>query len=158
MVAAWAVGKFFGIPSPHIKSAFEAYSPSNHRSQFIRTPHNEIIMDAYNANPSSMKAAIENFIAMKHPSGLIILGDMLELGESSASEHQSVIELLREKGMKQVTCIGSNFEISSKSAGYAWYPDVSALQNALTASPVRGNLILIKGSRGNRLEKIMDLL
>jgi UDP-N-acetylmuramoyl-tripeptide--D-alanyl-D-alanine ligase len=158
IVAAWAVGKYFGIPSPLIKSAIEAYSPSNSRSQFIRTPHNEIIMDAYNANPSSMKAAIGNFIAMKHASGLIILGDMLELGESSASEHRSVIDMLRKKGMQQVICIGPNFEIPSKSAGYTWYPDVSALQKALTALPVRGYLILIKGSRGNRLEKIVDLL
>lgn len=158
IVAAYAVGKYFGIPSSLITESIEAYSPSNNRSQFIRTRHNEIIMDAYNANPSSMKAAIENFIAMKPPSGLIILGDMLELGKSSASEHQSVVDMLRGKDIQQVICIGSNFEMPAKSAGYSWYPDVSDLQKTLAASPIRGSFILIKGSRGNRLEKIVDLL
>jgi UDP-N-acetylmuramoyl-tripeptide--D-alanyl-D-alanine ligase len=158
IVAAYAVGKHFGIPSPRITESIEAYSPSNNRSQFIRTLHNEIIMDAYNANPSSMKAAIENFIAMKHASGLLILGDMLELGESSVSEHQAVIDLLRKQGVRPVICIGTHFEIPAKSAGYTWHPDVSALQKALTDSPIRESFILIKGSRGNRLEKIVDLL
>jgi UDP-N-acetylmuramoyl-tripeptide--D-alanyl-D-alanine ligase len=158
IVAAWAIGKHYGIPSRQITESIGEYSPSNNRSQYIRTRYNEIIMDAYNANPSSMKAAIENFIAMKHPSGLIILGNMLELGESSSVEHQSVIDMLSEKDIRQVICIGANFEIPAKSAGYSWYPDVSALQHALTASPVRESFILIKGSRGNRLEKIADLL
>jgi UDP-N-acetylmuramoyl-tripeptide--D-alanyl-D-alanine ligase len=158
MVAAWAVGKHFGIPSSLITSAIETYIPSNNRSQFMRTRYNEIIMDAYNANPSSMRAAIENFIALKHPAGLIILGDMLELGESSASEHQSVIDLLRNQGLKAVICVGAHFEIPAKSAGYTWYLNVSDVQKALADSPIHGSFILIKGSRGNRLEKIADLL
>jgi len=158
IVAAFAVGKHFGIPSIMTKESIEAYLPSNNRSQFIRTRHNEIIMDAYNANPSSMKAAIENFIAMDHHSGLIILGDMLELGESLVSEHQSVIDLLRKQVHHPVICIGSNFEIPAKAAGYAWYPDVSSLQAAFAANPVRKSFILIKGSRGNQLERIVDLL
>jgi UDP-N-acetylmuramoyl-tripeptide--D-alanyl-D-alanine ligase len=158
IVAAYAVGKHFGIPSPLITESIGAYSPSNNRSQYIRTKHNEIIMDAYNANPSSMKAAIENFIAMKHPSSLIILGNMLELGESSTREHQSVIDLLREHAIRSVICIGANFEIPAKSADYSWYPDVASLQKALKDSPIRGSFVLIKGSRGNRLEKIVDLL
>ena len=158
IVAAYAVGKHFGIPSSLITESIGAYSPSNSRSQFIRTQTNEIIMDAYNANPSSMKAAIENFIAMKHPSSLIILGNMLELGESSASEHQLVIDILMEQNIQRVICVGDNFKIPAKSAGYAWHPDVSALQKALTASPVRESYILIKGSRGNQLERIIDLL
>jgi UDP-N-acetylmuramoyl-tripeptide--D-alanyl-D-alanine ligase len=158
IVAACAVGKHFGIPVPLIAESVEAYSPSNNRSQFVRTRYNEIIMDAYNANPSSMKAAIENFMDMNRPSSLIILGDMLELGESSVSEHQSIIDLLMKQGIQPVICIGPNFEIPAKSAGYTWHPDVSALQKALTVSPIRESFILIKGSRGNRLEKIVDLL
>jgi UDP-N-acetylmuramoyl-tripeptide--D-alanyl-D-alanine ligase len=158
MVAAWTVGKYFGISPSRITKSIETYIPSNNRSQLIRTRYNEIIMDAYNANPTSMKAAIENFIAMKHCSPLIILGDMLELGESSAGEHQAVVDILKKQGMPAVICIGSHFETPAKSAGITWYPDVASLREALEASPVRDSLILIKGSRGNRLEKIADLL
>jgi UDP-N-acetylmuramoyl-tripeptide--D-alanyl-D-alanine ligase len=158
IVAAFAAGKYFGIPSTLIAEAIESYLPSNNRSQYIRTRNNEIIMDAYNANPSSMKAAIENFMAKDIHSGLIILGDMLELGESSVSEHQAVIDMLRKQVHHPVICIGSNFENPAKAAGYTWYPDVSSLQAVLAANPVSKSLILIKGSRGNRLEKIVNLL
>jgi UDP-N-acetylmuramoyl-tripeptide--D-alanyl-D-alanine ligase len=158
ILAAWAVGKYFGIPPNLITESIETYTPSNNRSQFIRTRHNEIIMDAYNANPSSMKAAIENFLAIKHPASLIILGDMLELGESSVREHQSIIDMLMEQGIRPVICLGPNFKVPAKSAGYTWYPDVSAFQKALMNSPIRESFILIKGSRGNRMEKIVDLL
>ena len=158
VLAACCVGMKFGVPVQEIEEAIQNYKPGNNRSQFIETGKNRLFMDAYNANPSSMKAAIENFIAMKPSSGLIILGDMLELGKSSASEHQSVIDMLREQGIQQVICIGSNFEIPAKYAGYSWHRDVSDLQKALVTSPIRESFILIKGSRGNRLEKIVDLL
>jgi UDP-N-acetylmuramoyl-tripeptide--D-alanyl-D-alanine ligase len=158
ILAAYAVGKYFGIPSPAISGAIEAYVPDNNRSQFITTIHNEIIMDAYNANPSSMKAAIENFMAMKRPGSLIILGEMLELGDSSAREHQAIIATLNKYPGQKVICIGHGFESPAKSAGYPWYPDVSLLQSALVHSPIKSSFILIKGSRGNKMEKLAEVL
>lgn len=158
VLAAYTLGKYFNILSHKIIDAIENYIPVNNRSQYIKTEHNEIIMDAYNANPSSMAAAIENFMQIEHPSKLIILGEMLELGDSSASEHQKMIDYLHSNKFNKVICVGSNFRFCSESAGYSWYPDVTALIAALREKPVKNHLILIKGSRGNQLEKAFDLL
>lgn len=158
ILAAWAVGKHFGIPAQAIANAIAAYIPDNNRSQYIKTDGNEVIMDAYNANPSSMKAAIENFVAMKRPGSLVILGEMLELGDSSEREHQAVIDGLKKYPDQKVICIGHGFEYPAKSAGYPWYPDISSLQSALKDSPVKASIILVKGSRGNKLEKLAEVL
>ncbi|MBN1415915.1 MAG: UDP-N-acetylmuramoyl-tripeptide--D-alanyl-D-alanine ligase [Bacteroidales bacterium] len=158
IIAAYVIGKYFGIPPPGIAEKIALYSPSNNRSQFIKTTHNEIIMDAYNANPTSMKAAIENFIAVKPSGGRIILGEMLELGESSTYEHQAITDWLKKQSFQQVIFVGNGFKLPALSAGYTWYPDVESLKAALLASPIYGSFILVKGSRGNQLEKIMDLL
>jgi UDP-N-acetylmuramoyl-tripeptide--D-alanyl-D-alanine ligase len=158
ILAAYAVGRFFQLPPATIANAIASYAPSNSRSQYIKTLHNEVIMDAYNANPSSMKASIENFLALHRQSAHIILGEMLELGASSETEHQTLIGILKESDVKKVTCVGKNFEKPAMEAGYDWFPDVTSLHTALLSSPIRSSFILIKGSRGNQLEKIMELL
>ncbi len=158
VLAAYTIGKYFNILSGDIVDAIESYKPSNNRSQYIKTANNEIIMDAYNANPSSMKAAIENFIQTGHRSRFIILGEMLELGASTADEHKKIIDILVSGHEKNVICVGSNFRLYSESAGYQWFPDVSSLIESLNKCPVKNHLILIKGSRGNRLEKILEYL
>ncbi len=158
MLAAYAVGKHFGIPPSLISAAVEQYIPDNNRSQFIKTASNEIIMDAYNANPSSMKAAIENFMIRQRDNSLIILGEMLELGKSSLREHKAIIGNLKKYTGQKVICLGRGFESPAKSAGYPWYPDVSSLISVLTHSPIKDSFILIKGSRGNKLEKLVGVL
>ena len=158
MLAAFVVGKHFGIPSTVISEAISDYMPDNNRSQFIRTAHHEVIMDAYNANPTSIKAAIENFMSLEHAESIIILGEMLELGDSSAIEHQAVIDSLKKHPGQKVICIGPGFESSARSAGYPWYPDVNALQTAWMNEPVKASRILIKGSRGNKLERLLEVL
>ncbi|MBN2276033.1 MAG: UDP-N-acetylmuramoyl-tripeptide--D-alanyl-D-alanine ligase [Bacteroidales bacterium] len=158
ILAAYVVGKYFGITAQKIGKAIEAYTPANNRSQYIRTARHEIILDAYNANPTSMIQALENFFAIKRTDSLIILGEMLELGESSSREHQAVIERLKKEPVKHVICVGQNFKTPAKSAGYNWYPDVGSLQSDLERSPLKASFILIKGSRGNKLEKLMEVL
>jgi UDP-N-acetylmuramoyl-tripeptide--D-alanyl-D-alanine ligase len=158
LLAAYTVGKFFGIPIPELSDAVASCFPSYNRSQYLKTSGNEVILDAYNANPSSMKAAIENFMTIQHPEKLLILGEMLEIGESSAQEHEDVINMLLKNSLQQVICIGGNFELPAKSAGFIWYANVTLLMEALSHSPVRGKFILIKGSRGNQLEKILGHL
>lgn len=158
LLAAYAVGKHFGVLPAAISGAISDYTPDNNRSQLIRTASHEVIMDAYNANPSSMKAAVENFMALKCPDGLIVLGEMLELGESAAAEHQSIVDYLKQYQGPRVICIGSAFESPARSASYPWYPDVSSLQAAWRNEPVKASLLLIKGSRGNKLERLMEVL
>lgn len=158
VLAAFTIGKYYNIESNRIRDAIAGYIPSNNRSQYIKTTHNEIIMDAYNANPSSMKAAIDNFLQISRQPKLIVLGEMLELGNSSTEEHRKIIDLLVSGNEKNVICVGRNFQFCSESAGYRWFSDVSSLIVSLIDNPVKNHLILIKGSRGNRLEKVLEYL
>jgi UDP-N-acetylmuramoyl-tripeptide--D-alanyl-D-alanine ligase len=158
VLAAYAVGKYFEISPKEIIHAIENFLPSNSRSQFIKTGRNEIIMDAYNANPSSMRAAIENFLQINRQPKFVILGEMLELGDSSTDEHRKIIDMLAAGKAQNVICIGSNFHFCSESAGYRWFPDVTSLNMSLQGNPIKNHLILIKGSRGNQLEKALEFL
>jgi UDP-N-acetylmuramoyl-tripeptide--D-alanyl-D-alanine ligase len=158
IVAAWMVGKHFGVPAEKMVPAISAYVPSNNRSQFIITRFNEIILDAYNANPSSMQVAIENLAVHNHQAKLAILGEMLELGAASAREHKNILDLLNKDSVHEVICIGANFKNAAREKEFEWFPDVASLNEYLLKNPVKGKLILVKGSRGNQLEKILEVL
>ena len=172
MLAAMAVGRFFGISRSEAAAAISAYIPSNNRSQMSRTERNVLIEDAYNANPSSMAAALDNFSNMEDPRKVALLGDMRELGADSLKEHVAVLEKLRTLGLWKVCLVGEEFRKALASAADAaadaagatadaalsWYPDSDALAAALRAHPLSGCIILVKGSRGIRMEKVLPAL
>jgi len=151
---AVAIGQHFNVPDQRIADSLMAYVPSNNRSQFTDTGKNELILDAYNANPTSMKAALENFAAIRtdRPK-LMILGDMRELGAESAQEHSAIVDLAERLSLETVF-IGTEFEKVRKSG----YVNVQDLLIALKDQPVTGKLILVKGSRGIKLETVVGVL
>ncbi len=158
LAAAIAVGTYFDIPEPEIVAAIESYQPENNRSQRQVTQHNTLILDAYNANPSSMEAALRHFIS--EPSmqpKAVILGDMLELGSYSAQEHRKIVELLQEARIEEVFLVGRHFTEAGADC-YLTFPDTDALRTYLTEHPIANRLILIKGSRGIHLERLTELL
>jgi len=156
VLAAVTIGQFFGLTNDEIRRGLEAYSPSNNRSQLTITAHNRLVVDAYNANPSSMQAAIQNFSLFDENARVLILGDMLELGNDSPTEHQAILQLLENKGFTQVYLVGNEFK--SCKTDFPRFANVTELQEHLTAHPLRNCLILIKGSRGIQLEKIIPFV
>ncbi len=158
IVAASCIGLHFDVPYSEIKNALENYIPSNSRSELIRTNHNTIIMDAYNANPTSMKAAIENFSELRAGKKLLILGEMLELGKSSDLEHKNIIDLVTNKNLNSIILVGSAFNISNYHDGMISFGNVRELIDWLKSEKLEGYNILIKGSRGNKLEEIIPYL
>ena len=154
--AAIAVGLHFGVKPELIKNAIEEYNPSNSRSQLIQTKRNTVIMDAYNANPTSMEAAVRNFTSLESPNKIIILGEMLELGSYAESEHKKVVKLLESLGATQVFLIGQNF--SGINSSYGWFADAKACAEYFLSHEVANATILLKGSRGVGLEHVLDVL
>jgi len=159
-ISAVAVSKFFGINSERISAALEDYEPVNHRSQFKRTEKNDLIIDAYNANPTSMKASLEFFSSV--PTSLpkmVILGEMKELGASAGEEHQRMINFLKAHPFDRVVLVGEIFkELSLADAGYPVYDGVEQLVESLVKTPVKKHYILLKGSHSVRLDKAIDYL
>ncbi|MFO7659097.1 MAG: UDP-N-acetylmuramoyl-tripeptide--D-alanyl-D-alanine ligase [Bacteroidales bacterium] len=158
VVAAAVVGHFFNIPVNAIKEAIESYIPENFRSQFIDTGRNKVIMDAYNANPSSMKTAVENFFELKADNKMLILGEMLELGSSSEDEHKKIVTLLRGEKTGEVILVGDGFSQLITDKRFRFYSSADELLKNINLSEIHAKYILIKGSRGNRLEKLLPLL
>lgn len=159
VMAAIAVGAQFGVSLEDAVRAIEAYVPSNNRSQMTRTEHNTLIVDAYNANPTSMAAALENFSNVSADCRIAMLGDMLELGEDSAAEHKAVIESALSRGFCKVFFVGKEFaSVSVASDNAMFFQTSDELADYLKANPVYGATILIKGSRGTRMEKVIPLL
>lgn len=156
ILAAIAIGSFFGVTNEQIKHGIENYQPQNNRSQFSVTQHNKLIIDAYNANPTSMQAAILNFADMNFSPKTLILGDMLELGKQSKKEHQNIINLLQQKNFQNVFLVGEQFSKVNKT--YPSFENVEELINYLEQHPLCGQYILIKGSRGIHLEKVLPFL
>ena len=154
-LAAVAIGQHFDVPDQRIAEALSNYTPSNNRSQFTDTGRNQLVLDAYNANPTSMAAALRNFAAMTtdRPK-LAILGDMLELGADSRTEHDAIVALVRELNI-DARFVGPEFQ---RSAGDRSYPNAAALLGALTNEPITGHLVLVKGSRGIKLETLVEAL
>ena len=158
VMAAACVGSHFGVDMPTIVSALENYKPSNNRSQFISTSSNKLIVDAYNANPTSMKAALDNFISLKSDSEkALILGDMLELGKDSEAEHGKIVEMIAASGIKKVMLVGQNFASVAKS-GMSTFKNVDELIPVLTDNKLNGCLVLIKGSNSMKLTKVVEHL
>jgi UDP-N-acetylmuramoyl-tripeptide--D-alanyl-D-alanine ligase len=156
MMAAIAVGLNFGVEPADINSALEGYRPSNNRSQLTVTEKNRLVVDAYNANPSSMRAALENFQLMEGGPKMAILGMMGELGKSSRKEHQKIVDLLSTMNLDEVWLVGSEFQAID--SPYRQFDDVEAVKAALAAEPVEGRLILVKGSNSTRLFQLPELL
>ena len=154
ILLAVAFGTYFKVPDKKIKSALENYLPSNSRSQLIEKDSNKIILDAYNANPTSMKAAIENFAKMEGADKVLMLGSMMELGQESLSEHQHLIDLINKYKWKEVVLVGGDFSKVNHSFSFfensllaaAWYKN----QN------LKHSNILIKGSRSTAMEKVLE--
>lgn len=157
VLVAVAIGRYFKIPAERISRAIASYEPNNNRSQFKETERNKLIIDAYNANPSSMKAAIDNFAAMQVDTPkAVILGDMRELGETSDALHAEIAKQIEQAGFDKVYLCGEHF--SSTGTSFMHFPNIEELMSELTKNPLEGYHILIKGSRGMTLEKTLSLL
>lgn len=158
-MAASCVGIYFDIDPLEIQAAIENYHPSNLRSQLIRTAHNTLILDAYNANPSSMQVAIHNFKEMPGAYKILILGEMLELGSESLKAHQQILELAQSGDFQKIFLIGNQFKpCQEKNQLISWFQDTDSLLKELSNDKPEEAFILIKGSRGNRLERIVEYL
>ena len=156
VLAAVAVGRFFKIPAERISRAFAAYEPTNNRSQFKKTDNNELIIDAYNANPSSMKVALDNFITMPVQPKAIILGDMRELGPTSDELHAEVVAQIKKGQFDKVFLCGEHFSKVGKE--FSPFATTEAMVEELRKQPLKGYHILIKGSHSMGLEKLADIL
>ena len=154
--AAIAIGNYFNVSTLNIKKAIQNYIPSNNRSQIILNKTNKIVLDAYNANPSSMKAALENFNQLKDEQKIVILGDMFELGESSKMEHQKIAELAITSNFKEVYLIGKAFSTTSVKNAFI-FENFESFQSSTNVKSIKNSTILIKGSRGMALERTLDL-
>lgn len=164
VMAAIAVGVHFGVSFEDAVKAIEAYVPANKRSQMTKTERNTLIVDAYNANPTSMAAALENFSNVSADCKVALLGDMLELGEESLSEHVAVIKSACSRGLARVYFVGKEFqaasaEVSAEMLSVAhFFATSDELSSHLAADPLSGATILIKGSRGTRMENVIPVL
>ena len=156
VLAAVAVGRFFKIPAERISRAIAAYEPTNNRSQFKKTDNNELIIDAYNANPSSMKVALDNFITMPVQPKAIILGDMRELGPTSDELHAEVVAQIKKGQFDKVFLCGEHFSKVGKE--FSPFATTEAMVEELRKQPLKGYHILIKGSHSMGLEKLADIL
>jgi UDP-N-acetylmuramoyl-tripeptide--D-alanyl-D-alanine ligase len=153
VLSAVCIGKTFGVPDEKIKQAIENYVPSNSRSQIIQKGSNTILLDAYNANPSSMNAAIENFAKMNGQNKIVILGAMMELGDHSIAEHTSVVRLLQQYKWEKIILAGKDYtnlpenilHFNTSDEVAAWYK----------SEQIENSTILIKGSRGMAMEKVI---
>ncbi len=156
--AAIAIGAYFKVSPKKIKAGIEGYVPSNNRSQLIVKGTNTILMDAYNANPSSMLAALENFKQAKGENKIMFLGDMFELGKEAEAEHQNIVNFLAENPFGKTFLVGSNFYKSSKVSNITQFETFDELKKELGSNPPKNATILIKASRGMALERILDIL
>ena len=157
--AAICIGKYFNIDDIDIKEAIENYIPTNNRSQLIEKNSNHIVLDAYNANPSSMAAAIANFIQLDSTAKMAVLGDMFELGSESLAEHKKIIELLVSESQIEIYFVGKDFfanKITSKNMHFYENYELFALD--FKKQTVTDNTILIKGSRGMALERTLEMI
>lgn len=154
VLAAVTVGKFFEVPENQIRSAIENYTPSNSRSQLIEKGSIKIILDAYNANPSSMKLAIENFAKNHSENKILMLGGMAELGKESLQEHQQIVNLIKEYQWKEVVLVGGDF--LKLSHPFLSFENSSQAKDWLVEQDLKNSSILVKGSRSMQMEKVLE--
>lgn len=159
IIAAITFGKYFGIADEAIKKAIESFVPDNNRSQLLHKDTNEIILDAYNANPSSMKVALDNFVQLEKSNKIAFLGGMFELGSESSAEHKTIIELIAQEQNITFCFIGSDFYANKiEQSNCHFFEDFEALSLHLQHQKFQNATILIKGSRGMALERTLDYL
>ena len=158
VMAAICVGTYFKVAENDIVEALASYCPTNNRSQVVETAKNRVVMDAYNANPTSMSHSIKNFRNICKDDNLLILGDMRELGEESEQEHKTIIAILMELKFKNVYLVGPEFSKVYANSGYSSFNDVEELAQYLQQHPVSGKDVLVKGSNSIHLNKIIDSL
>lgn len=157
IMAAIAIGKYFKVPGLKIKTALEHYIPSQNRSQYVEFKGAKIILDAYNANPSSMEAALNNLIAINHPYKIAILGDMFELGEEAPYEHLKIADIADNEQIQQVVLLGKNFNNAAKNKKWRHFDTALEAIDYFKSLPFLNSLILIKGSRGMKLESLLEI-
>ena len=153
VLAAVTIGMHFNVPAEKIKTALENYTPTNSRSQLIRWKENDIILDAYNANPTSMQLAIENFAKLQAPHKILFLGGMRELGESSIKEHQQLINIIEQFTFDNVILVGGDFKACKHP--YLYFEDALLAKDWLNQQHFKGYSFLIKGSRGIQMEQLI---
>ena len=155
-LAAITIGRFFGVEDAKINEALAGYTPQNNRSQLKKTNDNTLIIDAYNANPTSMMAALQNFRNMEVPHKMLLLGDMRELGAESAAEHQKIADYIKECDFEEVWLVGEQFAAAEHS--FKTYPNIQEVIKELETNKPKGYTILIKGSNGIKLSSTVDHL
>jgi len=158
ILAAVSIGIYFTVSNEKIKQAIEGYTPEFFRSQFKKTKSNRVIIDAYNANPTSMEAALRNFYHHPGPNKILILGEMKELGDSSGEEHVKLINLIRDMGFKHVFLVGDAFFWIDKPAQWKCFGNVEEMISALQKKSLNDHTVLLKGSRAVQLEKLLPYL
>ena len=161
VLSAITAGLHFGVEPALIDKALEEYVPTNNRSEFRQTEHNSLIIDAYNANPTSMAAALENFRQIQAENKMAILGEMRELGADSATEHQKVVDRLATMDLHEIWFVGQEFaktDCSALQTAHTTFANVEEAKERLTSSPVSSCTILIKGSNGTRLFQLPEVL
>jgi len=159
VLAAVCVGYNFGISAADIKRAIEDYKPENSRSQLIKTHKGNIVLaDDYNANPSSMEAALNNFAKIELPNKILMLGDMLELGEATTREHAVIVGLIEKLGFKKVYLVGRNYGNIKDAHRYNCFYDVEELAKHLETQNITNASVLVKGSHGMHMEKVIPIL
>lgn len=158
MATAIAIGKYFSVPGTEIKNALESYIPTNNRSQIITKGSNKIILDAYNANPNSMKVALENLSQLTNENKMAILGDMFEIGENSLVEHTQIVDQAQQIELDHLVLIGENFsEVKTNSKNTLQFQNFNDFKNNFDLQNIENTTILIKASRGMALERVLDL-
>ena len=155
-LAAIAIGCHFEVPAEAICEALNGYIPSNNRSQLTETADNHLIVDAYNANPTSMMAALENFRLMEVSHKVAILGDMKELGEGSVDEHRKIVSYLEGCGFERIILVGDEF--GKANTGFEWYKNTDVLKAKISEEKISGKFVLIKGSNSMKLAQLKEIL
>jgi len=157
VLAALAIAEYFGVDQDAAIAAVEAYTPSNARSQMQKTQSNTLIVDAYNANPSSMAAALDNFALVESPNKIALLGDMRELGADSAAEHKKLVARLKELGVR-ACLVGQELTAAAQGSSFPCFGTSDELRQYLQEYPVKDAVVLVKGSRSMRMENVLDVL
>jgi len=156
---AAACGLKFGVSGQDIADAVASYRPENQRSQLVEGAHNRLILDSYNANPTSMRHAVAGLAAYESRPSMVILGDMAELGADSLTEHKALVEWLKTLSLERILLVGPQFtRVSEPSEGLLVFREIDSLRSYLEESPPRGYTILVKGSRVMGLERLQSLL
>ena len=158
VLAAVCIGHYFGVSNQQIRTAIKDYRPDNNRSQIVRTKRNLLILDAYNANPSSMEAAIRNFAGSDYPQKTVILGDMLELGAESDKEHLFILDLINHMPLRHIYLVGPVFTKLNKKREFICFQDSDLARIWFEHHQIENSTVLIKGSRGIHLEKLVEFL